>query len=105
MTELDENTQELGQLRDILLAPMEQRNKQRDEKILDFVEDLAKSLNSRINELEQRIEQLGIDAEEDRRQVVDNMADTMASLGQQLRAINNRQPDEYDRPARFDETG
>jgi septal ring factor EnvC (AmiA/AmiB activator) len=90
----DAAARELGQLRDILLAPVEERNKQRDEQILDFVEDLAKSLTARINDLEQRIEQLNAQAEDDRRHVVENMADAMACLGSQLREAS-RTPDPY----------
>ncbi len=106
MTDQDAAARELGQLRDILLAPVEERNKQRDEQILDFVEDMAKSLTARINDLEQRIEQLCAQADDDRRHVVENMADAMASLGNQLRQAS-RAPDPYglDQKADKQETG
>ncbi len=106
MTQEDMAAHELGQLRDILLAPVEERNKERDEKILDFVEDMAKSLTERINDLEQRIDQINMQAEDDRRQMVDSMADAMAALGQQLRtAVGSSDPYGLDKAAQLKDAG
>ena len=87
MTQENEAARDLGQLREILLAPVEERNKERDEKILDFVEDMAKSLTGRIQELEDRIDELTNIIEQDRLQVVGDIGDAIAQLGQQLRHV------------------
>ena len=86
MSDKENTTNEMQHLRELLLKPIYEQNKIRDQKIMEFVEQFSTDLTSRVSALEQRLGEL-VSLVDNRDSVVSDIGDGIASLGQQLRQL------------------
>jgi len=89
MSDRKDTSNEMQLLRELLLKPIYEQNRMRDQKIMEFVEQFSTDLTSRVSALEQRLGELAslIDS---RDSVVSDIGEGIASLGQQLRQLVSR---------------
>ncbi|MGI9484142.1 MAG: hypothetical protein ACR2OR_17475 [Hyphomicrobiales bacterium] len=85
------DSEELEQLREILLGPFEEHLKLRDEKILEVIGKIQTSTFERVKKLEETVLKLSEALDEDRNRTVTEIGDAMAQLGQQLRGFGLEQ--------------
>jgi len=89
MQEQDNSKDEMRMLRDLLLRPMVEQNKVRDQKIMEFIEQFSTELTARLNSLEARVAELAAEVG-NRDSAVCDIGEGIASLGQQLRQLTSR---------------
>ncbi len=100
MSDKANTTNEMQVLRELLLKPIYEQNRIRDQKIMDFVEQFSVDLTSRLNVLESRLDELASTID-NRDNVVSDIGDGIASLGQQLRQlVSNAEAGQSQPPAR-----
>ena len=85
------DSEELEQLRTILLGPFEEHLKLRDEKILEVIGKIQSSTFERVTKLEETVLKLSKALDDDRNRTVTEIGDAMAQLGQQLRGFGVEQ--------------
>ncbi len=99
MSDRENNTNEMQLLRELLLKPIYEQNKIRDQRIMEFVEQFSTDLTARVSALEQRLGELA-SLVDNRDSVVSDIGDGIASLGLQLRQlVSKADADEVQRPA------
>jgi len=86
---MPENTasEDLENLRAILIGPFEEHLRMRDEKILEVVSQMQTTVFERVAKLEEIVAKLPESLDQDRHRTVIEIGDAMAQLGQQLRTF------------------
>jgi hypothetical protein len=89
LIQMPENTasEDLENLRAILIGPFEEHLRMRDEKILEVVSQMQTTMFERVAKLEEIVTKLPESMDQDRHRTVIEIGDAMAQLGQQLRTF------------------
>ncbi len=85
----DNTKDELQMLRDLLLRPLVEQNKARDQKIMEFIEQFSTELTARLSTLETRVAELAAEVD-NRGSAVCDIGEGIATLGQQLRQLASK---------------
>jgi len=80
---------EMQMLRGLLLRPMVEQNEVRDQKIMEFIEQFSTELSARLASLEAQVSRLAKEID-NRDNVVFDIGEGIASLGQQLRQLASK---------------
>jgi hypothetical protein len=80
-------SEDLDNLRAILVGPFEEHLRLRDEKILDVITQMQSAVFDRVSRLEEIVASLSESLDQDRNRTVTEIGDAMAQLGQQLRTF------------------
>ena len=86
MRDGDNECDDMETLRQLLLGPLYEQNKQRDQKILEFVETFTTDLTTRLSIVESKLNELAFQLD-GRDGAVSEIGEAIAGLGQQLRLV------------------
>ena len=86
MRDGDNGRDDMETLRQLLLGPLYEQNKQRDQKILEFVETFTTDLTTRLSIVESKLTELALQLD-GRDCAVSEIGELIAGLGQQLRLV------------------
>ncbi len=89
MSETGGGKEDIQVLRDVLLKPLYEQNKVRDQKLVQFVEQFGAKLTTRLRELEKRIDLLAEEIDK-RENMVSGIGEGIACLGQELRQLASK---------------
>ncbi len=86
MRDDDNGHDDMETLRQLLLGPLYEQNKLRDQKILEFVETFTTDLTTRLSIVERKLNELALQLD-GRDGAVSEIGEAIAGLGQQLRLV------------------